>query len=313
MSKIVYGKKYERYIRDMIMEKYKSCWLWEDIPPNILGERFYMNNKICNDIGCDIIGVNNDDSIDYIQCKNYSTTGKDNSINIYDLTGFYNFVAENNIVNAIVYYSGKLSRQVQNRTNNIKYINVPYLQDGQLPIYKHTNKKPTYLQNNNIPVNSAYKCVICVKYYKSYHSLWKHKKQFHKNTNVDANIQETNNLSEDVQTKNFYCKYCNNVYKHCQSKWNHEQKCSYKNIIDNSHHNIITQSDIKNNLNRTYNCKNCSKEYKHIQNRWRHERICNAINNSNKTDILIEQSNDLTREISELRGLIGQLRLSLSN
>jgi len=63
--------------------------------------------------------------VDFIQCKNYSTTGVDNTINISDLAGFYNFVAENLITNAIVYYSGKLSQQVVCRQNKIKYINIP--------------------------------------------------------------------------------------------------------------------------------------------------------------------------------------------
>ena len=127
MSKLINGKTYEIYIRDIIKHKYKNCWIWEDVPINILDSRFYKNDIICDDIGCDIIGINNDDTLDYIQCKNYSTTGEDNTINISDLSGFYNFVAENNITNAIVYYSGKLSQQIVCRMNKIKYINVPLI------------------------------------------------------------------------------------------------------------------------------------------------------------------------------------------
>ncbi len=127
MSKLENGRAYEKYIRDIIKNKYKECWLWEDIPINILDNRFYKNDIICDDIGCDIIGINNDNTIDYIQCKNYSTTGEDNTINISDLSGFYNFIAENSITNAIVYYSGKLSQQIICRMNKIKYINVPLI------------------------------------------------------------------------------------------------------------------------------------------------------------------------------------------
>ena len=52
-------------------------------------------NNYCEDIGCDILAKNYDNTYDYIQCKNYSTTGTDNVINICDLAGFYNFIAEN--------------------------------------------------------------------------------------------------------------------------------------------------------------------------------------------------------------------------
>ena len=136
MNKLKEGKEYEDYILNIIKEKYKYSYLWQDIPNNILETRFYKNNKICDDIGCDIIGINHDDSIDYIQCKNYSTTGEDNVITIYDLAGFYNFVAENNIVNSIVYYSGKLSQQVKCRQNKIKYINIPIIKNSKIFDFK---------------------------------------------------------------------------------------------------------------------------------------------------------------------------------
>lgn len=73
MNKLNYGTDYELFILDIIKHKYKNCWLWEDIPENILDVKYY-NNKICDDIGCDIIGITEDNIIEYIQCKNYSTT-----------------------------------------------------------------------------------------------------------------------------------------------------------------------------------------------------------------------------------------------
>jgi superfamily II DNA or RNA helicase len=132
MTQYENGREYEIYIRDIIKTKYINCWLWEDIPTNILENRFYKNETICDDIGCDIIGINDDNTIDYIQCKNYSTTGLDNTININDLAGFYNFIAENSIRNAIVYYSGKLSSQILCRMNKIKYINVPHIKNKDI-------------------------------------------------------------------------------------------------------------------------------------------------------------------------------------
>jgi len=127
MNKLTHGENYEKYIYDIIKDKYVHCYLWKNIPVNILDSRFYKNNLICDDIGCDIIGVKDSGEIDYIQCKNYSTTGIDNVINISDLAGFYNFIAENSISTGVVYYSGKLSQQILCRQNKIKYINIPQI------------------------------------------------------------------------------------------------------------------------------------------------------------------------------------------
>jgi superfamily II DNA or RNA helicase len=136
MNKLKDGEEYESYILNIIKDKYKNCYLWKDIPSNILDNRFYKNEIICDDIGCDIIGIKNDDTIDYIQCKNYSTTGIDNNISIYDLSGFYNFIAENSINNPIVYYSGKLSQQILCRQNKIKYINIPLIKNNKIIDFK---------------------------------------------------------------------------------------------------------------------------------------------------------------------------------
>jgi superfamily II DNA or RNA helicase len=136
MNKLTEGENYEKYILDIIKDKYKETYLWKDIPNNILENRFYKNNIICDDIGCDIVGIKHDNSIDYIQCKNYSTTGNDNVINICDLAGFYNFIAENSITNPIVYYSGKLSQQILCRQNKIKYMNIPYIKHNKILDFK---------------------------------------------------------------------------------------------------------------------------------------------------------------------------------
>ncbi len=119
MSQYQKGLTYETYVLDNIKNNYKNCYRWNEIPINILSSKFYTNDKICDDIGCDIIGINHDNTIDYIQCKNYSKT-----IRISDLSGFYNFVSENSISNAIVYYTGKLSKQVILRKYNVQYINL---------------------------------------------------------------------------------------------------------------------------------------------------------------------------------------------
>jgi predicted helicase len=93
------GTNYEIYVKDIIKEKYSECWLWKDIPNNILLELQFIKDisKKCDDIGCDILCKKTTGEYEYIQCKNYSTLGIDNTITISDLAGFYNFVAENDI------------------------------------------------------------------------------------------------------------------------------------------------------------------------------------------------------------------------
>jgi superfamily II DNA or RNA helicase/phage anti-repressor protein len=130
------GTNYEIYVRDIIKEKYNNSWLWKDIPSEILLELEFIKdikNK-CDDIGCDILCKKTNGEYEYIQCKNYSTLGVDNTITIGDLSGFYNFVAENSINNPIVYYSGVLSSQILCRKKKIQYINLPYIKIGNKDI-----------------------------------------------------------------------------------------------------------------------------------------------------------------------------------
>ena len=146
------GQNYEIYTRDFIKTKYQECWIWKDIPKPILLELGFITSLAdsCDDIGCDILAKKSDNTYDYIQCKNYSTLGIDNTISICDLAGFYNFVSENNISNPIVYYSGILSSQILTRRKRIKYIHLPYLK------IKDENIKPReyQLQAYNILENA---------------------------------------------------------------------------------------------------------------------------------------------------------------
>ena len=147
------GTNYEIYVRDIIKEKYSECWLWKDIPNQILLELEYIKdikNK-CDDIGCDIVCKKETGEYEYIQCKNYSTLGIDNTITINDLSGFYNFVAENSIKKPIVYYSGVLSSQIQCRKKKIQYINLPYIKIGNEEIKPRDYQIEAYniLKNEN--------------------------------------------------------------------------------------------------------------------------------------------------------------------
>ena len=147
------GTNYEIYVKDIIKEKYSECWLWKDIPNNILLELQFIKDitKKCDDIGCDILCKKASGEYEYIQCKNYSTLGIDNTITITDLAGFYNFVAENDIKNPIVYYSGILSSQILCRKNKIKYINLPYIKIGNKDIKPRDYQIEAYnkLKNEN--------------------------------------------------------------------------------------------------------------------------------------------------------------------
>jgi superfamily II DNA or RNA helicase len=129
MTALKDGTAYEEYVLKILTPKYKNIWMWKNIPKNIIKKLGFINDECenCDDIGCDILAELSSGEHDYIQCKNYST-GTDNTINICDLAGFYNFVAENKLSdNAYVYYSGKLSCQVVSRTKYIKYVNMPMI------------------------------------------------------------------------------------------------------------------------------------------------------------------------------------------
>jgi superfamily II DNA or RNA helicase len=147
------GTNYEIYIRDIIKEKYSECWLWKDIPKQILLELDFIKDikNNCDDIGCDILCKRDNDEYEYIQCKNYSTLGVDNTITIGDLSGFYNFVSENTIINPTVYYSGILSSQILCRKKKIKYINLPYIKIGNEDIKPRDYQIEAYniLKNEN--------------------------------------------------------------------------------------------------------------------------------------------------------------------
>lgn len=128
MSSYIHGTNYEKFVKTFLLKKYKYLWLWHEIPANILHSLKIISetHDSCDDIGCDILAETNDGQYHFIQCKNYSTLGIDNTINICDLAGFYNFMAENNFVNGFVYYTGRISSQVIKRSKSIKYVNLPY-------------------------------------------------------------------------------------------------------------------------------------------------------------------------------------------
>ena len=81
-----------------------------------------------------------------------------------------------------------------------------------------------------------YKCKTCNKYYSSKSSLCNHNKKFHYENKSNINIIDRSSVitNNSIITNNLIkCNYCDNIYKHKQSKWKHEQKCKNKiNIIE---------------------------------------------------------------------------------
>jgi len=86
--------------------------------------------------------------------------------------------------------------------------------------------------------NGLFCCKTCNKNYSSYKSLWNHNKKFH-TILYDSNkpiISHDKSIDKPYISQNksnksdkYKCQYCNNIYKHFQSRWKHEQKCSNKN------------------------------------------------------------------------------------
>ena len=129
MNRLEKGQIYEKYILSIVKSNYKICKLWSKITLTGIKEiddklKLFMNkkNEICDDIGCDIIGINFDNSFEFIQCKDYDPK---NSIKVDDLAGFYRFCAEYDFGQPIVYFSGRLSCQITKYTYKIRYINIP--------------------------------------------------------------------------------------------------------------------------------------------------------------------------------------------
>jgi hypothetical protein len=78
-------------------------------------------------------------------------------------------------------------------------------------------------------------CDYCNKSYKSYQSRWNHINKYHNKPEVSHNKSNDksgykpnisqNNIINKEETEKYTCKYCDNSYKHFQSRWKHEQKC----------------------------------------------------------------------------------------
>jgi predicted helicase len=138
------GFAYEKQIRDYIL-KSKQCYLWSECPENILIQHKLINSHNENrirrkenkanpfaDTGIDIIQINKDNTISFVQCKN----GYKNGLCIDNLAGYFFWMLNFPSVNGYVYYTSKLSNnltmQLLPRTEFIKMpFNEKYLNDEQ--------------------------------------------------------------------------------------------------------------------------------------------------------------------------------------
>lgn len=117
------GDLYEIFINSYLntLDSTKNSYLWKDIPEFILYQANLItcynehrlkrkSDKInpLQDIGLDIITVNNNDDIIFIQCKNY--TGM---VNVACLSGFFMMMANHIDKVGYVYYSNKITKKVK--------------------------------------------------------------------------------------------------------------------------------------------------------------------------------------------------------
>jgi hypothetical protein len=102
------------------------------------------------------------------------------------------------------------------------------------------------IKKSQIPTN--YLCNICNKFYASQSSLCHHTTKFHNKSNNKPNQSndKSNNKPNQSNDKIYKCNYCNNIYKHAQSKHKHQKICEHKNkkiecSIDNTIDNKLEE------------------------------------------------------------------------
>lgn len=148
MNNQLIGRQYEIQIRNYIINHLKcNAFLWSDTPENILIKHNLINSHNDNrikrkenklnpliDTGVDIVKINNDDTISFVQCKN----GYKHGLKISDLAGYLFMMMSFENINGYVYYTSKLSNnltmQILGRTTFIKQ---PFIDSN---IKKNINK-----------------------------------------------------------------------------------------------------------------------------------------------------------------------------
>ena len=171
MNNIEKGYQYEIFINDYLNSKdnIKIAYLWKDIPEYLLYDYGFIKsyndhrlqrktnniNKL-EDIGSDIIYINQNNECIIVQCKNYNKP-----IKIDDLSGFFFIMCKHIDKIGEIYYTNKLSKKILNEYNDderIKLIKKEFKQDTQVI----NTIKPYDYQNTIIKLGG--------EYYKDYNS-----------------------------------------------------------------------------------------------------------------------------------------------
>ena len=169
MNNIEKGYQYEIFINDYLntLNNIKIAYLWKYIPEYLLFDYGFIKsyndhrlqrktnniNKL-EDIGSDIIYINQNDECIIVQCKNYNKP-----IKIEDLSGFFFIMCKHIDKIGEIYYTNKLSKKIlleYNDDERIKLIKKEIIQDTKITnIIKPYNYQDTiiklanyYYQNN---------------------------------------------------------------------------------------------------------------------------------------------------------------------
>jgi hypothetical protein len=111
-----------------------------------------------------------------------------------------------------------------------------------------------------------YECKICIKEYKTYQTLWKHNKKFHK-AKINIISQNTHNGYPEASSNDYTCKYCKRNYSRNDNLKRHENTCKQKTLSGN------------NEKIKIYICKFCNKEYNNKTSKYKHQLKCTKKNN----------------------------------
>jgi hypothetical protein len=172
------GKKYEIFINNYLntLPTTSVSYLWADAPTHVLEKANLITNynktrvnvqkpqpvkNINNlkDIGIDIILINKDNKIIFVQCKNYKTT-----LCVDHLAGFWMIMANHTDKSGIVFHSNsKISRNITEQITNkrIQFVEKAFV----FPTKNETIKKNTMCGK----FASCIKSIFCCCHIESQH------------------------------------------------------------------------------------------------------------------------------------------------